>query len=92
MTEGAALGGTWGCSLGGHVCALQPSSTHTHTHTHTHLLCVQDGMRVGRITERAVCQVRGLGLGGMPLSASNSKEMGNSKFKLTFQANMEVYL
>ena len=83
-----ALDGTWGCSLGGHMCVLQPSSTHTHTYR----LSVQDGMRVGRITERAVCQVRGLGLGGMPLSASNSKEMGNSKFKLTFQANTEVYL
>ena len=49
-------------------------------------------MRVGRITERAVCQVRGLGLRGMPFSASNSKEMGNSKFKRTYQADTEVYL
>ena len=49
-------------------------------------------MTVGGIAERAGCQVRGLGLRGMPFSASDSKEMGNSKFKQTYQADTEVHL
>lgn len=52
-----------------------------------------DEVGVGRFAEQAVSQVQGRGLGGMTLSASNSKETEeNSKFKLTSQAIMEVYL
>ena len=51
-----------------------------------------DEAGVGRFAEQAVSQVQGRGLGGMPLSASNSKETENSKFILTSQAIMEVYL